>query len=816
MPSRFRSRILTLVADKRYQPIDADAIAESLSVDKKDRSAFDTALDELSSSEKIVVQDDDTVSLPSPGSEIEGVLRRHPNGFGFLIPDTLVAHGDLFVPPPFIGNAMTGDRVRAEVVKEEGRAAPGKSPFIAKIQEIIERADRRYAGVLESKKVGDGMKYRVIVDGRLLEDPIRILDAGSAGAKAGDKVVVDIVRFPEPGEDDIPEGVITQVLGEAGQPDVETEAVMAAFGLAGDFPDEVMKEAREAAGKMELKKLPKDRLDLRDTFITTIDPPDAKDYDDAISLERLDAKSEEDNAAWELGIHIADVAAFVTPGSALEKEAFARGNSTYLPKRVVPMLPEVLSNGVCSLQPNVDRYAKTVFVRLSETGEVISDRFTKSVIRSSQRMTYLEAQALIDGDIKEARKHCRTDSGGVAKYPKKLIQNCKDMDELARVIRDRRMSQGMIVLGLPEVSLIYDEEGRVVDAAPEDDAFTHKIIEMFMVEANEAAARLFAKVDVPMIRRTHPEPDSLDTSNLQSYSRVAGMNIPDKPDRHQLQQLLEAVRGKPQQQAVHFAVLKTMMKAEYSPALIGHFALAAEDYTHFTSPIRRYPDLIVHRGIDAYLEVDSKLKAKGKTRINAIRRGLGKHKNVPDHEELVEIGQHCGTTERNSAQAERELRNYMVLEMLGNRLGEDFDGTVTGVVGQGCFIQLNRFLVDGFVKVSELPSAIGDFWKLNRNTGALVADRSGKTIAIGDRFTVRIASVDLVRRTMDLAIVFPGADVVPKAKGSAPRSKDRGRDGGRGRSSGDRGRGKGGDHHGGGGDGDNDAPARKKRRKRRG
>ena len=563
---------------------------------------------------------------------------------------------------------------------------------------------------------------------------------------------------------------------------------------------------------MELKKLPRDRADLRKLFITTIDPPDAKDYDDAISLEKLDPGKEDDGAAWELGVHIADVAAFVTPGSALEQEAFARGNSTYLPKKVVPMLPEVLSNGVCSLQPNVDRYAKTVFVRLSAEAEVVSDRFTKSVIRSSQRMTYLEAQALIDGDVKEARKHCRTDSGGVAKYPKQLIQNCKHMDELARVIRDRRMGQGMIVLGLPEVGLIYDEEGRVVDAAPEDDAYTHKIIEMFMVEANEAAARLFAKVDVPMLRRTHPEPDSLDTSNLQSYSRVAGMNIPDKPDRHQLQQLLEAVRGKPSQQAVHFAVLKTMMKAEYSPALIGHFALAAEDYTHFTSPIRRYPDLIVHRGIDAYLEVDSKLKAKGKTRINAIRRGLGKHKNVPDHEELVEIGQHCGTTERNSAQAERELRNYMVMEMLSGRLGEDFDGTVTGVAGRGCFIQLNRFLVDGFVSVSDLPSAIGDFWKLNRNTGALVADRSGKTISIGDRFTVRIAGVDLVRRTMDLAIVFPGSDVVPKAKGSAPGAERSGKSrggggGGGGRSSGDRGRGR---------DGGDDTPTRKKRRKRRG
>ncbi|MEM1446106.1 MAG: RNB domain-containing ribonuclease, partial [Planctomycetota bacterium] len=301
------------------------------------------------------------------------------------------------------------------------------------------------------------------------------------------------------------------------------------------------------------------------------------------------------------------------------------------------------------------------------------------------------------------------------------------------------------------VELVFDEAGRVIDAEPEDDAFTHTIIEMFMVEANEAAARLFDKLDVPMIRRTHPEPDAHDVSELKQFARVAGYNIPSRPNRKELQQLLDAVRGKPQQQAVHIAVLRTMTKAEYSPNLIGHFALASEHYTHFTSPIRRYPDLIVHRGINAALEA----MAEHPKNRKAVTRSLEEDRSVPDFDKLVEIGRHCSTTERNSADAERELRNYLVLELLAEQLGDDFAGTVSGVTGNGVFIQIDKYLVDGFVAVRELPQLPQDRWRFNRTTGALVAERSGKTITIGDRFTVRIASVDLARRQMDLAVVEP-------------------------------------------------------------
>ena len=773
MTSRYSQRILSHIADRRYELANAKALADALSIPDDSRDEFIAAIDHLLDNNQVVRGPDETIGLPPPAGFMDGLFRKHPNGFGFFIPDQLVEHGDLFVPPPNVGDALTGDRVRIKVHKEN-RGGGGKSPWVAKIVEVLKRADRKYAGTLEKK----GRFFQVAVDGRMMTEPIVVRDIGSKNARPGDKVVVEIIKYGDAKENKAAEGVIVEVLGEAGQPDVETMAVMHAFGLAEAFDEAVLREARDAANRIS-DDIPDDREDLTGLFIATIDPPTAKDFDDAISIEKLTPGEEKDGAAWELGVHIADVAAFVTPGSALDTEAYARGNSTYLPKRVIPMLPEVLSNGVCSLQPDVTRYAKSCFIRYDRKGNPMSARFARSVIKSAKRLTYLEAQALIEDDLKEAIKHCREDSGGTTKYPRELIQKLKQMDELAKVIRERRLGEGMIVLGLPAVELVFDDAGRVIDAEPEDDAFTHTIIEMFMVEANEAAARLFDKLDVPMIRRTHPDPDAHDVGELKQFARVAGFNIPSRPSRKELQQLLDSVRGKPQQQSVHIAVLRTMTRAEYSPNLIGHFALASEHYTHFTSPIRRYPDLIVHRGIDKALEA----LASHPSNKKAVTRKLNDDETLPGFDKLVEIGRHCSTTERNSSDAERELRNYLVLELLSEHLGDDFAGTVTGVTGNGVFIQIDKYLVDGFVAVRELPQLPQDRWQFNRTSGTLVAQRSGKTIGIGDRFTVRVAAVDLARRQMDLAVVETSTPKKPSRKSDKPKAaSDGGGEGGGGKS----------------------------------
>jgi ribonuclease R len=776
MPERYARRILDHIADRRYAPSTARELVADLSIPADQAEVFRRAIDELLESGQVVRGTADTIALPPPGKNMVGTFRRHEKGFGFLVPDDLTEHGDLFIPPGNVGDAMTGDKVKAKVIHEKRRASSsGKSPYIGRIVEVLARAEKQYSGTLIQK----GNKFGVEVDGRIFSTPVLIRDPHSKNAKPGDKVVIDLTEYPDD-RGGSAEGVILEVLGEAGEPEIETLAVMRAAGLKDQFPDAVMQQARDAARRLEEDELPADREDLTDWLICTIDPPDAKDYDDAISIRRLGGggrgpgaqgsrgqeKGDDDShsapgpldpsappgAAWELGVHIADVAHFVEAGSALDEEAYARGNSTYLPRKVIPMLSEVLSNGVCSLMEDVKRYAKSCFLTYDAQGNVLAERFAKTVIRSAKRLTYLEAQALIEDDLREARKHCKSEP----KYPRALIQTVKAMDELARVIRQRRLKDGMIVLGLPAVDLIFDETGRVVDAEPEDDAFTHKIIEMCMVEANEAAARAFSGCEVPMIRRVHPDPDVHDISELRAFARVAGYNIPAKPSRKELQTLLDAVRDKPAQHAVHMAVLKTLSKAEYSPAPVGHFALASQHYTHFTSPIRRYPDFVVHRSLDVLLEHRARaIEKTGKPpKARELGKALRKDERIPNEEQLRVIGRHCSATERNSESAERELRKYLVLELLSTKLGEDFPGTVTGVTGQGIYLQIDRYLIDGFVRVADLPGDKADRWQLNRNTGALVAQRSGRVLNIGDRFpAIRIANVDLARRQLELVII---------------------------------------------------------------
>ncbi|MBB6429746.1 ribonuclease R family protein [Algisphaera agarilytica] len=743
MPDRYTRRILDHIADRRYAPSTVQELVEELSIPEDQQDDFVSAIDELLEAKQVVRGTADTIALPPPGKDMIGTFRRHEKGFGFLVPDELTEHGDLFIPPGNVGDAMTGDKVKAKVIHEKGRGG-GKSPYIGKIIEVLTRSDKQYSGTLLKK----GSKYGVQVDGRIFNAPVLIRDVSAKNARPGDKVVIDLIQYPDDRGDGAV-GVITEVLGEAGEPDVETLAVMRSAGLVERFPDDVMRQAREAARRLD-DDIPADREDLTSEMICTIDPPDAKDYDDAISVTKLDG-TKKGEPAWELGVHIADVAHYITPGSALDEEAYERANSTYLPRKVVPMLPEVLSNGVCSLMEGVNRFAKSCFITYDSLGNVLEQRFAKTVIRSAKRLTYIEAQALIEDDLRTAIKHCKAEQ---PKYSRALIQCLKRQDVLAKIIRKRRLGQGMIVLGLPAVDLVFDETGRVVDAQPEDDAFTHKIIEMFMVEANEAAARIFAELEVPMVRRVHADPDAHDMSDLKAFARVAGYNIPAKPSRMELQQLLESVRDKPAQHAVHMAVLKTLSKAEYSPELIGHFALASEHYTHFTSPIRRYPDFVVHRSLDVMLE-HQQLKA-GKKQPNAKQLGkaLRDDERIPNEEQMREIGRHCSTKERNSESAERELRKYLVLELLSTKLGEDYPATVTGVTGQGIYLQIDQYLIDGFISLQDLPGAKFDRWQFNRNTGALVAQRSGRTITIGDRFpAARIASVDLARRQLELVII---------------------------------------------------------------
>ncbi len=745
MPLRYTARLLEHLAHGNYRPIFLRKIALEMRVGSDDRPAFEAAVERLLADERIEIGRDEKVRLPAMPDEITGRFKQNPRGFGFVMPEHPFQGGDLFIPPGQTGNAVSGDTVLAKVKVQawRGKGKPGRSDVVGEIIEVVERGQEHFVGTLTKK----GRQWLVEPDGRSLHEPVVIRDPHAKNARAGDKVVIELVQYPE--GDFLAEGVITSVLGEAGEPDVETQAVITAHGLRTEFPEAAVTEAGEAARVFdEASRDPgQEREDLTKTFIFTIDPPDAKDFDDAISLEYNEKLNE-----WILGVHIADVAYFVPKGSALDLEAMERGNSVYLPRHVIPMLPEVLSNGVCSLQEGVNRFAKSVFITFDERGRVMSQRLSSTVIRSVKRMTYLEAQALIDGDKAAARKHART----APSHDETLIEKLQMANRLARCLRKRRLGDGMIVLNLPDVELVFDDDGNVTDAVPEDDAYTHTIIEMFMVEANEALARIFDDLGIPILRRIHPDPSFGDMTELRQYAMSMQIRLPEEPTREDMQRLLNATRDNPAGRAIHFAVLRTLSKATYSPATIGHFALASEHYAHFTSPIRRYPDLTLHRAVAAFLDLtENGRKVPGGRKRGSLGRSLLDDKRVLGEDDLITLGRHCSDSEQGAAAAERELRDYLVMKFLhDNHLGDSFTGVVTGMISRGVFVSIERFLVEGLVRFQDLPSSgtRADRWNMDERSGRLVAQRSGQSLGVGDIVTVQIVAVDLGSRNLELTI----------------------------------------------------------------
>ena len=745
MSDAVSKQILDHLATEGYTPTRPRQLAKQLDLDGPHYGTFRDALRDLMDEGRIVLGSMGNVVLPAglqAGGEMIGSYRHNAKGFGFVIPSDPTAKEDLFIPPGHQNTALTGDLVRAKV-KYDGKRR-GEDSFSGTILEVVERKHSRFAGTLS--KVNDN--WVVYPDGSAMTDPILTPDAAGKYIKPGTKVVVEITQYPDD-TGRFMRGVITEVLGQPGEKDVDLKGIVIQHGLPGDFPDAVKDAASEALRNLADPKFRENRLDLTNEVVLTIDPPDAKDYDDAISMRKTD------DGLLELGVHIADVSTFVTPGSPLDEEAHQRGNSTYFPGHVIPMLPEVLSNGVCSLQEGVPRFAKSCFIAYDRFGKPVRTAFSNSVISSAARLRYIEAQAILDG--KDVIPHPDGDRK-ISDYDPKVVKLLKELDTLAKTIQKRRKEQGQLVLDLPQIDLVLDDEGKVVGTKEEDQSFTHTLIEMFMVEANEASARLYDKIGVPYLRRIHPGPDPEGEERLQHFVLVAGHKLPKDMDRHALQALLAKVRGTPEQFAINLAILRSISRAEYSPKAQGHYALASDNYCHFTSPIRRYADLTVHRLLDDYFK-----EIKADFRDGPVSPPPTDHKiklrGAPTFDELVEIGRHISFTERRSEAAERELRQVKVLELLQDEVGNEYDGVVTGITNFGVFIQVTAYLTDGLCRYEDL---LDDWWDVDAKSGRITGQRTNRKIQIGDVVVAKIVNVDVPNRELSLSII----DV--KTRGTKP------------------------------------------------
>lgn len=719
------SRILAGLREAGAGPTHPQELASRLGLGRRQYGEFRKALDELHRDGRLVIGEDKAIHLPTPGGLIVGRFQRHPRGFGFVVPSDPSVTEDLFIPPNAVAGAVTGDLVQAKMAR---RQVKGQMKTYGRIEKIISRGKDKFVGTLFRA----GKQWLVQTDGRILHQPIEVDDVGAKGARASDRVVVRVTEYPE--GDRLPRGVVLEVLGAEGEFDTELAVVIREFDLPEQFGEAVDADldrvlerfARTIGRDLANGKMPRGRLDLRDEMTITIDPEDARDFDDAISITPT-------GDGVELGVHIADVSAFVRLGAALDKEARERGNSVYLPRKVLPMLPEVLSNGLCSLQEGQDRLTKSAFIRYDGEGKVVSTRFANSVIRSKKRLTYEQATAALKG---------RGDGLDGA-----VVGLIKQAEKLARSIHRRRRAEGMLHLDLPEVELEYNENNELIDAHPADQSFSHTIIEMFMVEANEAVARLLDGYAIPLVRRIHPDPSEAAQDQLRDFLKAFGFKLGKSADRSDLQRLIDEVADTPKSFAVSFAILRSLERAEYSIRDVGHYALASRHYCHFTSPIRRYADLLIHRQVQDHLT--GRLAGKADQ-----LRGQGP--------ELEEIAEHCSFTGRRADDAERQLTQTLILQLLSGHVGQSFSGVVSGVSSLGAFVQLEKYLIEGMIKVEELGD---DWWELNIDGGYILGRHSGKRIKIGDPMAVTIVSVDPIRRQLNLAPTEPLETAVKKGKG---------------------------------------------------
>ncbi|MEA1051533.1 ribonuclease R [Lamprobacter modestohalophilus] len=652
---------------------------------------------------------------------IAGRVIGHPDGFGFVKPDD--GGDDLYLYPKEMRAVFHGDRIVARVTGKDRRGR-----LEGAVVEILERSTKSVVGRLYSES---GVGF-VVPDNKRLTHDVIIPSDRLGGAEQGQIVVAEITD--QPTKRTQPIGRVAEVLGEHMAAGMETDISIRAHDLPVNWPPEV-EQAITAFGEQVPEESKAGRTDLRNLPLVTIDGADARDFDDAVFCERKPK-------GWKLLVCIADVSAYVTPNSALDQEGFGRGNSVYFPDRVIPMLPEVLSNGLCSLNPKVDRLCMACELYVSLEGKVTRTRFFEAVMSSHARLTYDQVAAMLVEDDAE-----------LSEQYSELLPHLHELYAMYQALLDARSTRGAIDFDTVETKFVIDEAGRISSIEPTVRNDAHRIIEECMLAANVAAARLFQRKKMPALYRIHETPKEEKLSDLREFLAELGLNLPggNKPTAKDYGTLLDAVRGRPDFHLIQTVLLRSMQQAMYSSDNVGHFGLAYDAYTHFTSPIRRYPDLIVHRIIKHIL-------------AGGTAADLDYSKP-----ELQQVGEHCSGTERRADEATRDVEHWLKCEFMRDKLGEEFDGTITSVQGFGLFVELDGVYVDGLVHITALDN---DYYHFDPVGHRLTGERTGQIYRLGDRLRVKVAAVNLQDRKIDFVLAKPiVVETTPKKRSRSRRRK---------------------------------------------
>ncbi|WP_172373016.1 ribonuclease R [Sporosarcina jiandibaonis] len=702
-----RQRILSLMKEESYKPLTVQEIQELLGFEQAaEFKELVKMLVQLEQSGHLIRSRTNRYGVPERMNHVRGKFIGHAKGFGFVAPDT-EGMDDIFIPPHEVNGAMNGDIV---LVRVSGGSSGDRRE--GTITRIAERKTTKIVGTYQDNK-GFGF---VVPDDKKLPMDVFIPKGSSLDAVEGHKVIAEITEWPD--DTKSATGMITQILGHRNDPGVDILSIIYKHGITIEFPEDVLNQANKISDTVEEEDLFK-RRDLREDMAITIDGADAKDLDDAIAV----AKNED--GTYTLSVHISDVSYYVTENSPMDDEAYERGTSVYLTDRVIPMLPHKLSNGICSLNPGVDRLTLSCVMKIDQNGKVIDHEIFESVINSKERMTYSDVYKIIEEKDEEL----------IAKYAH-IVPMLNDMADLAKILKTKRIDRGAIDFDFKESKILVDEEGWPTDVVIVERTVSEKLIEEFMLAANETVAEHFHWLQVPFIYRIHENPKAEKLQKFFEFLTNFGVVVKGTGnDVHPraLQEIVESIQGMPEETVISTMLLRSMQQAKYFEESLGHFGLSTEFYTHFTAPIRRYPDLIVHRLIRTYL-IEKDVSSQTIEHWNAV---------------LSEIAEHTSERERRAVDAERDTESLKQAQFMLDKIGEEFEGVVSSVTNFGLFVELEN-TIEGLVHVSYMTD---DYYRFDDRQMMMIGEHTGKQFRIGAEVTVRVVAVKPEESAIDFELV---------------------------------------------------------------